>query len=504
LASEPYEYFGLMPDTLTVAEPPAPRPDVVGIATLIGNPAPTFDLPCTRFPDPARSRVSLADYRGRWLLLVFYPRDFSLICPTELIGLSQRFDEFAAQNCELLGVSCDTVESHERWIATPMSRGGLGGLAFPLGSDIDGSAARAYGVYQTKDNLAVRGLFIIDPEGLVQYQVVHSLSVGRRSQEVLRVLAALQTGGLCREDWMADGQTIDPFQVIRPGSYFSHYQIEAEAGSGTFAKVYRARDLQLDRSVALKVFKPDCPVTPSAALAEARVAAALNHPNLCTIYAVDDSAGVPIISMEYIAGESLSKAVGPSQLPNDSLLSIARQIVAGMAAAHAEGIVHGDLKPENVMVTAEGLVKVLDFGLARRLRRGRPVRTDETAELGLAEAGDGLFGTPRYLSPEQVRGGPATQASDIFSLGILFYELSTGKVAFPADNLLQVLDQIRSVDPDVMAAQAPEPFDSLLRRMLSGNPAERLITMREVADALLAHGEPPLGMTPIEFFPTAV
>ena len=102
-------------------------------------------------------------------------------------------------------------------------------------------------------------------------------------------------------------QTIDPFQAIRPGSYFSHYLIEAEAGSGTFARVYPRRDLQLDRSVALKVFKPDCPVTPSAALAEARAAAALNHPNLCTIYAVDDSAGVPIISMEYIAGESLAR-----------------------------------------------------------------------------------------------------------------------------------------------------------------------------------------------------
>ena len=195
-----------------------------------------------------------------------------------------------------------------------------GGLSFPLGSDLDGAAARAYGVFQAQDRLAVRGLFIVDPEGLVQYQVVHSLSVGRRSQEVLRVLAALQSGGLCREDWMADGQTIDPFQVIRPGSYFSHYQIEAEAGAGTFAKVFRAHDLQLDRSVALKVFKPDCPVTPSAALAEARVAAALNHPNLCTIYAVDDSAGVPIISMEYIAGEPLSKAIKPGQLPTGSLL----------------------------------------------------------------------------------------------------------------------------------------------------------------------------------------
>ena len=101
-----------MPDPLAVAEPVAPRPAAAPIATLVGNLAPAFDLPCTRFPDPTRSRVSLADYHGRWLTLIFYPRDFSLVCPTELIGLSQRFDEFAAMNCELLGVSCDSVESH--------------------------------------------------------------------------------------------------------------------------------------------------------------------------------------------------------------------------------------------------------------------------------------------------------------------------------------------------------------------------------------------------------
>jgi serine/threonine protein kinase len=348
----------------------------------------------------------------------------------------------------------------------------------------------------------VRGLFIIDPEGVVQYQVVHSLSVGRRSQEVLRVLAALQSGGLCREDWMAEGQTIDPFQVIRPGSFFSHYQIEAEAGTGTFARVYRARDLQLDRSVALKVFKPDCPVTPSAALAEARAAAALNHPNLCTIYAVDDSAGVPIISMEYIAGESLTKAAGTRRLSPDTIVSIAHQIASGMAAAHALGIVHGDLKPENVMVTADGIVKILDFGLARRLRRGGPVRTDETAELGLAEAGDGFFGTPRYVSPEQVRGEPASQASDIFALGVLFFELATGKEAFTGDNLLRVFEQIRSVDPVSMAAETPEPFDLLLRRMLAGDPLLRSITMKEVAETLLVCTITPDAIAPIALAPT--
>jgi alkyl hydroperoxide reductase subunit AhpC len=462
------------------------------VSTLISNPAPLFNLPCTRFSDLGKSRVDLADYRGRWLVMMFYPSDFSLVCPTELIGLSQRFDEFMEHGCDLLGISCDSVESHERWIATPFSRGGLGGLSFPLASDLDGSVARSYGVYQERQRVAVRGLFIIDPDGLVQYHVVHNLSVGRRSQEVLRVLAALQSGGLCREDWMTDHQTFDPFKALRPGSYFSHYLIEAEAGSGTFAKVYRARDLQLDRSVALKVFKPDCPVTPSAALAEARAAAALNHPNLCTIYAVDDTAGVPIISMEYIAGLSLSKIGrdGPPSL--EVLLSIARQIAAGMAAAHAAGIVHGDLKPENVMVADDGLVKVLDFGLARRLRRGQPLHTDETAELGLAETGDGLFGTPRYLSPEQARGEPATMASDVFAFGVVLYELVTGNTAFQADNLFQVLDQIRSVNPDTLATETTEPFASLLRQSLIANPGQRTITMKDITDTLMGFSESPL------------
>src|SRR3954470_5461387 len=325
-------------------------------STFIGNPAPSFDLPCTRFPDPSRNHAALEDYRGGWLLLLFYPRDFSLVCPTELIGLSQRFEEFEQHHCRILGVSCDPVDLHERWMATPVSRGGLGGLNFPLASDVDGSVSQAYGVYQPRQHVAVRGLYLIDPEGLVQYQVVHGLSVGRRSQEVLRVLTALQSGGLCREDWMPDQSHIDPFLSLRPGHFFSHYLVESEIGSGTFARVYLARDLQLDRPVALKVFKPDCPVTPSTALAEARSAAALNHPNVCTIYAVDDTAGVPIIAMEYVPGQTLSNLTRGRPLPMDELLSISRQIAAGMAAAHEAGIVHGDLKPENVMVSDEKVV----------------------------------------------------------------------------------------------------------------------------------------------------
>ena len=187
-------------------------------STYIGNPAPPFDLPCTRFPDPSRTRSRLADYLGRWLVLVFYPRDFSLICPTELIGLCQRFDEFERQDCELLGISCDSVESHERWIATP-SAGGAGRTELPAGQR-PGRRGRSE-LRGLPDEAAGRGARALHhrPGGLVQYQVVHNLSVGRRSQEVLRVLMALQSGGLCREDWMADDPTFDPFKAIRPGSY---------------------------------------------------------------------------------------------------------------------------------------------------------------------------------------------------------------------------------------------------------------------------------------------
>jgi serine/threonine-protein kinase len=218
---------------------------------------------------------------------------------------------------------------------------------------------------------------------------------------------------------------------------------------------------------------------------------------------VDDTAGVPIIAMEYIAGRPISQVGRGEVLASEALQSIARQIAAGMAAAHGAGIVHGDLKPENVMIADDGLVKILDFGLARRLRGRPPAVTDETAELGLAELGRGLFGTPRYLSPEQVRGEPATPASDLFSLGVIFFELATGKTAFPGPGLLQVLDQIRSVEPKALAAEVPEPFATLLRALLIPDPPRRTITMREVVDILMGPSEtgspPPLpDSSPVE------
>ncbi|MEE8153652.1 MAG: peroxiredoxin, partial [Phycisphaerales bacterium] len=161
----------------------------------VGMLAPAFDLPCVSVGSSAPRRVSLSSFCGRWLVLVFYPRDFSLVCPTELTALSNRTEEFGRCGADILGVSVDSIESHERWLRTPTAHRGIGGLNFPLASDEDGAVSRAYGVYLEQQHVSLRGLFLIDPNGVLQFQAVHNLSIGRRSDDILRVLSALQTGG---------------------------------------------------------------------------------------------------------------------------------------------------------------------------------------------------------------------------------------------------------------------------------------------------------------------
>jgi eukaryotic-like serine/threonine-protein kinase len=338
-------------------------------------------------------------------------------------------------------------------------------------------------VFLETQHVALRGLFIIDPNGVLQYQVVHNLSVGRRTDEILRVLAALQTGGLCAENWSPGDPTLDRARPLGPGSVLSHYRIEEQIGSGSFASVFRAQDTTLHRAVALKVLKIDSPASAGAVLAEARAAAALNHPNVCTIYSVDDSEGVPVIAMEYLVGVPLSRAIEDGPLTVDRCAHLGQQIATGIAAAHRAGIVHGDLKPANIFVTEAGIVKLLDFGLSRReLRSSSPEDTTELLGIG----SQGVAGSPCYMSPEQAAGEKPTPASDVFSLGSTLFEMLTGRRAFDGENVLQVLDHIRNADSELLAGQVPEPFSSILARALACAPENRSITMREIADELSA------------------
>jgi alkyl hydroperoxide reductase subunit AhpC/predicted Ser/Thr protein kinase len=454
---------------------------------MVGSLAPGFDLPCTARPDTQGRRAALADFRGRWLALVFYPRDFSLVCPTELTALGARIDEFRRQGCEVLGISCDPIESHEQWIETPRSRGGLEDLGFALAADEDGEVTRAYGVYLEHQHAALRGLFLIDPNGVLQYMTVHNLSVGRRPDDVLRVLTALQTGGLCASTWEVGDPTVDPTQVLGPGSMVGHYRVEAPVGSGSFAAVFRARDLRLQRSVALKVLKPGAT---RYALAEARSAASLSHPNIGTIYAVEDSDGVAMIAMEYLRGPTLRRLIDrEGALPPDRAAEIARQVASGLAAAHAHGLSHGDFKPDNVIVTHEGPAKILDFGLARLDDRDPDATLDFHPDEAEGEGGDdaeavGVFGTPSYMAPEQTRGERASPAGDVFAFGVVLHEMLTGRKAFPGDNVLKVLASVRAVDPARLAADLPEPFSTIVRRALEPDPSRRSITMSEIVELL--------------------
>ncbi|TYP70152.1 peroxiredoxin [Paenibacillus methanolicus] len=168
---------------------------------LVGRPAPDFAMETVSGDGKTFGKASLNDYKGKWLVLFFYPLDFTFVCPTEITALSSAAEEFKKLDTEILGVSVDSIHSHRAWINTPVADNGLGQLSFPLAADITKTVARDYGVLIEEEGVALRGLFIIDPEGELKYQVVNHNDVGRSVEETLRVLQALQSGGLCPMNW---------------------------------------------------------------------------------------------------------------------------------------------------------------------------------------------------------------------------------------------------------------------------------------------------------------
>lgn len=450
-------------------------------ALSVGSPAPDFDLEAVQAHKDPR-RVRLEDYRGRWLMLIFYPRDFSFVCPTELTAFSARADEFNEAECDLLGISVDTIELHQEWLATPPDDGGIGALRFPLAADSNGEATRAYNVWVASKEVSNRGLFMIDPEGVLQYSVVHNLSVGRSVDEVLRVLHALRTGGLCPASWTDADGLIDPERQLTPGRILGHYRIERLLGAGSFGTVFLAWDLRLERSTAVKVLKRDVFRSRDHLLTEARIAARLNHPYICTIFAIEEEDGLPLIAMEYVEGLSLSEVVANGLSPSEGL-QILTKLASGLAVAHAARVVHGDLKPANVLVSSEGEPKVLDFGLAKSIREEAgtdnsksaaersiedsdlPENLDATIEL-TREQDDAISriqGTPSYMSPEQIQGRLPTTASDVFAFGLILYEVVTGHRALNEDSISGI---VRRLADQHLGEQLADDVDGPLHDLL--------------------------------------
>src|ERR1051325_7211324 len=279
-----------------------------------------------------------------------------------------------------------------------------------------------------------------------------------------------------------------------PGAMLAgRYRVIGPLGRGGMGEVYRADDLKLGQSVALK-FLPEKLSKDSAALErfhrEVRTARKVSHPNICRVFDIGETAGQHFLSMEYIDGEDLSSLLRRiGRLPEDKAVEVARQLCAGLAAAHEEGVLHRDLKPANVMIDGRGRARITDFGLA-----------------GLAEefrGGEIRSGTPAYMSPEQLSGREVSARSDIYSLGLLLYEVFTGRKAFAADTLEEVIRQRETSTPTSISSFVKDVdpvVERVIQRCLDRDPSKRPASAIQVAAALpggdplaaaLAAGETP-------------
>ena len=277
------------------------------------------------------------------------------------------------------------------------------------------------------------------------------------------------------------GLVAPPAPRLAPGSSIGPYRIESLLGVGGMGEVYRARDTTLGRDVAIKILPRHFTADPERLARferEARVLAALNHPNIGAIYGLEAASGVRALVLELVEGETLAVRIQRGPAPVTDALTIARQIADALDAAHEKGIVHRDLKPANIKVTPDGVVKVLDFGLAKA---AAGERQSPTVTLGSTQEGT-ILGTAAYMSPEQARGQAADKRTDIWAFGCVLYEMLTGRAAFPGDTVSDTIAAILERDPDWVALPATTPplATRLLQRCLEKDPKRRL---RDIADA---------------------
>ncbi|MBE0712056.1 MAG: protein kinase, partial [Candidatus Aminicenantes bacterium] len=255
--------------------------------------------------------------------------------------------------------------------------------------------------------------------------------------------------------------------ILKDALIAGKYRIVEEIGRGGMGVVFKAEDIRLQRTVALKFLPPhlaDSAELKERFLIEARAAAALSHPNICVIHEVGEDEKRPYIAMEYVEGETLRDRIKKKPLATEDALSIASQVAAGLGEAHHKGIVHRDIKSANIMVTAKGQAKVMDFGLAK-LRGGSSLTKSQTT-----------LGTVAYMSPEQAKGEEVDGCTDLWSLGVVLYEMLTGELPFKGDRDLSIIHSIVHEDPKpIKSRKPPVPLElqQVITRALKKNRDSR-------------------------------
>jgi len=290
---------------------------------------------------------------------------------------------------------------------------------------------------------------------------------------------------------------------LTAGTRLGSYDILAPLGAGGMGEVFRARDTKLEREVALKLLPPDFasdPVRLARFEREAKLLAALNHPGVAAIYGLEEADGRPFLVLELAQGEDLQARIARGRVPPDEAVAIAKQIAEALEAAHEKGIVHRDLKPANVKVGADGLVKVLDFGLAKAwagdatgpASGSGALSQSPTLAHGGTEAGL-LLGTAAYMAPEQARGKPVDKRADVWAFGAVLYEMLAGRRLFEGETITDVLAAVvrQEIDWKALPAATPPRIRALLRRCLERDPKLRLRDVGEARIALSAPDEPP-------------
>ena len=282
------------------------------------------------------------------------------------------------------------------------------------------------------------------------------------------------------------------------GTTLGHYRIVRSLGRGGMGDVYAAEDSRLNRTVALKVLPSATAADPDRLKRfqrEAQAVAALNHPNVVTIYSVEETNGVPFLTMELVDGATLDEMIPQRGMDLARLLQLAIPLADAVGAAHDHGIVHRDLKPSNIMVARDGRVKVLDFGLAKL--RPEPSSHLEASAVTIEKltSAHTVLGTAAYMSPEQAEGRPVDQRSDMFSLGILLYHVATGKQPFAGDTPMSVLSAIIKDTPAPAATINPRispDLERIIRRCLAKDPSRRYQSAIDLRNDLedLAHATP--------------